>query len=156
MPYVEFTDAQAFSDWHDARCKELGIPRPGENVASGDVALDAQWTTALAEPATVDGVLVALVSDDDAKGLTSARKAVAQKIATIDGIIDPTPVFVKAVFEATKPVPTDKLDIAVILVDRAIRTKEEAVELLKVDPVALDTALAEVSVAVDEAIPLKP
>lgn len=37
---------EAFDAWHDSVCASLGIPHPNRNVATGEIDLDAEWTTA--------------------------------------------------------------------------------------------------------------
>lgn len=145
MQWVEFTDA-----FHNQACKTAGIPYPGENQATGELEFDAQWTTAYASPVDDGGIRKVLVSDADAKsyGLVATKAPTFPNPYLGETGTKPVPVKVE------KPVPTDKLDIAVILVDRAIRTKEETVALLKVDPVALDTALAEVDVIAEPVEPV--
>lgn len=39
-----------FTAWHDARCIELGIPKPGRNAKSRRVNVDAEWTTSWVQP----------------------------------------------------------------------------------------------------------
>lgn len=37
---------EAFEAWHDSVCAWLGLPKPGRNVATREIDLDAEWTTA--------------------------------------------------------------------------------------------------------------
>lgn len=46
-------DLEAFIAWHDAACNALGIPHPGRNAATGEVDVDAQWTTAYTDATVV-------------------------------------------------------------------------------------------------------
>lgn len=132
VTWVEITEAQ-----HDQMCKASGIPKPGENQASGDVALGCQWTTAYIDAVLDGGILKAQVSDTDVKtyGLTTTK---APAFPVLGDTKTPVPQPVR--FD--KPVPTAALDIAVVLVDRGITTKEAAAQLLAVDPVALEQAVA--------------
>lgn len=65
MAWVEFADKAAFVAYHDRACADQGIPRPGQNTASGKDALDAQWTTAWVAPIDDGGTLKAFVGVDE-------------------------------------------------------------------------------------------
>lgn len=61
-----------FEVWHADACMALGIPHPNHNAATGEIDLEAQWTTAYTNPvvvaeddvrAFVDNSVAALVPD---------------------------------------------------------------------------------------------
>lgn len=133
MPCVEFRGQAEFEAVHDAMCKQYGIPKPGE--CAGEVALDAQWTTSYTTPILHNGVIKGFVTDEDVKtfGLTLTDEPPIRYPDDTESR--------DAGFGVEKVVPSDALDIAVILVDRGIRTKAETIELMKVDPAALDAAI---------------
>lgn len=73
MPYAAFTPAE-FRTWHDAKCLEHSIPRPGRRQSDGSPQVANAWTTSYAKPThrvTIDGTLYYLVAVpvDDATGL---------------------------------------------------------------------------------------
>lgn len=49
----QWTSLTDFDAWHDAACAALEIPHPGRNAATGEVDIDAQWTTAYTSVAEV-------------------------------------------------------------------------------------------------------
>jgi hypothetical protein len=51
--WYRWTDLTSFTVWHTAACAALGIPHAGNNAATGDLDVDAQWTTAYTEPVVV-------------------------------------------------------------------------------------------------------
>lgn len=54
-----------FDAWHTTVCAALGIPHPNRNEATGEIDVDAQWTTAYTEPVEVAvDDLRAVVEDD--------------------------------------------------------------------------------------------
>lgn len=130
MIWVEFTDA-----WHDAACRAQGVPKPGENAKTRDVALNAQWTTAVYQPVDDAGMLKALVSEEDAA--TYGLETVKAPVFPAPGDTKPGP----APVSRAKAVPTDKAEVAAVLVDRGIRTKTEAAALLKVSEAEIDAKL---------------
>lgn len=153
MTWVEFADEAAFRQFHDAACKALGIPKPGENEGTGEVALDAQWTTGYVTPIDDRGTLKAQVDIDDVKtyGLTETQPP----IWPVPGDTK-TPAPRPAVFDIAKAVPSEPLDIAIVLVDRGIRTREQAAELLNVDPAELDRAVAALQIDIDMPVDVDP
>lgn len=94
MPWVAFTTDE-YEQWHDAKCAEHGIPRPGRNALTGEVRVDAEWTLAYATPTHEvrhgkEQLLVVHVPDADAgKGLrvvdVSTRDAATPARVIIDG-----------------------------------------------------------------------
>lgn len=44
--WYRWTSQESFDAWHDAVCVALGIPHPNRNAATGEIDVDAQWTTA--------------------------------------------------------------------------------------------------------------
>jgi hypothetical protein len=52
--WYRWTDLTAFTVWHTAACAALGIPHAGNNAATGDLDVNAQWTTAYTEAVVVD------------------------------------------------------------------------------------------------------
>lgn len=46
MQWYSWPDLAAFDAWHSSVCTGLGIPHPGRNAETGEIDLDAQWTTA--------------------------------------------------------------------------------------------------------------
>ena len=73
--WAAFKDEADFVAYHDAACADQGIPRPGENQATGAVDLDAQWTTAHVDPVMDDMTLKAQVPAEDVAtyGLTETE-----------------------------------------------------------------------------------
>lgn len=65
MGWVSFPDKEAFIAYHDQVCADLGIPCPGRNQKTGELALDAQWTVAWVRPIDDNGVLKTPVPDED-------------------------------------------------------------------------------------------
>jgi hypothetical protein len=61
---VAFPNEGDFGSWHDARCRELGVPFPGYDHEGNPAILD-QWTTAVADPWTIDGYTCITVSEDE-------------------------------------------------------------------------------------------
>jgi hypothetical protein len=59
-----WSELNLFDVWHSAVCAELGIPHPNRNFATGEIDLDAQWTTAYTEPIEQDGIVWAVVEPD--------------------------------------------------------------------------------------------
>jgi hypothetical protein len=51
--WYRWSDLTAFDAWHTAACAELGIPHAGNNAATGELDIDAQWTTAYTEAVVV-------------------------------------------------------------------------------------------------------
>ena len=48
--WYRWTDLTAFDVWHNNACAVLGIPHAGFNAATGELDVNAQWTTAYTEP----------------------------------------------------------------------------------------------------------
>jgi hypothetical protein len=94
--WVAFKDETDFLAFHDAACADHGIPRPGENVATDALDMDAQWTTAYVDPVLDDMTLKALVPVEDVAtyGLTETSPP---KVTT-----DP-----ETGIEATDAIPVD-------------------------------------------------
>lgn len=46
MTYYKWDSSASFELWHESVKTGLGIPHPNENVATGEVDVSAQWTTA--------------------------------------------------------------------------------------------------------------
>lgn len=44
--WYSWASSDRFDAWHDTVCAALGLPKPGRNAATGEIDLDAQWTTA--------------------------------------------------------------------------------------------------------------
>jgi hypothetical protein len=65
MIWVEFVDEVAFHTYHDAACADHGIPYPGRNSETGEIMVDAQWTTAWISPIDDHGIIKANVPDAD-------------------------------------------------------------------------------------------
>jgi hypothetical protein len=59
----QWPDLEAFNAWHDTACAALGIPRPGRNAATGEVDVDAQWTTAYTLPVVGEDVRAVVEPD---------------------------------------------------------------------------------------------
>ena len=78
MTWVAFADETAFHTFHDAACAEHDIPRPGRNAATGEIVIDAQWTTAYVAPIDDHGVIKANVPEEDVTtyGLTPTEDPV--------------------------------------------------------------------------------
>ena len=53
LMWYGWSDLTAFDAWHTAACAELGIPHAGNNAATGELDIDAQWTTAYTEAVVV-------------------------------------------------------------------------------------------------------
>lgn len=51
--WYSWPDEASFNAWHSTVCTGLGIPHPGVNEATGEVDLDAQWTTAYTQAVEV-------------------------------------------------------------------------------------------------------
>lgn len=59
---VAFANAGDYGAWHDAKCREVGIPVQGRNTETDEDA--GVWTTAFVAPWLVDGyVCVSLPAD---------------------------------------------------------------------------------------------
>lgn len=56
-----------FERWHRDTCVLLGLPKPGRNLATGEVEPDAQWTTKYTEPV--------FIADDDVRAFVEAGVA---------------------------------------------------------------------------------
>lgn len=102
MTWVEFSDEAAFNAWHDQKCADLGLPRPGERQSDGAVVLDAQWTTAYVEPVMDGRTIKALVPEADAVGLTLSTEPVRARIG--DPAATPSTV-TKVPFSVERPLP---------------------------------------------------
>jgi len=63
--WVQFVDQAAYQTYAAASCAAAGIPRPGQNQASGQTDLAACWTTALIQPYIDGATIVALVPTTD-------------------------------------------------------------------------------------------
>lgn len=50
-----WTSHTDFDAWHTTVCEALGIPHPNRNAATGELDVDAQWTTAYTEVTEVAG-----------------------------------------------------------------------------------------------------
>jgi hypothetical protein len=53
LMWRQWSDLASFDAWHDTACAALGIPHAGYNAATGELAPDAQWTTAYTNPVVV-------------------------------------------------------------------------------------------------------
>lgn len=96
MKWVRFANRAAFIAWHDARCTEHSIPRPGASAVNPDeVRRDAQWTVAYVRPWRHLGTIVALVPDDDAVGLLPAVITPETRVDSLAVLSDPGFVFEK-------------------------------------------------------------
>ena len=51
--WYTWPSVEAFGLWHESVKTYLNIPFPGRNMATGDVDLSAQWTTAYTQPTVV-------------------------------------------------------------------------------------------------------
>ena len=67
--WYEWESIESFDQWHETKKQELGYPLPSINQATGEIDLDAQWTTEVALPIEVEGKIIASVADSDAEGL---------------------------------------------------------------------------------------
>ena len=78
----QWTDLASFTVWHTAACAALGIPHAGFNAATGELDVDAQWTTAYTEPV--------VVAADDVRAVVEPQ--VAELVPTGLGVpCDPPP-----------------------------------------------------------------
>jgi hypothetical protein len=98
VTWVEFSDEAAFNAWHDQKCADLGLPRPGERQSDGAVVLDAQWTTAYVQPVLDGGTIKAFLPEADAVGLTASTEPAREQFGA------PTTV-AKVPFSVEKPLP---------------------------------------------------
>jgi hypothetical protein len=57
LMHYQWTSRADFDTWHTVVCDALGIPHPNHNAATGELDLNAQWTTAYTD--------VVKVADDD-------------------------------------------------------------------------------------------
>lgn len=55
---------EAFEAWHDSVCASLGIPHPNRNVATGELDLDAEWTTSYTDVTQVQDGWFAFVDPE--------------------------------------------------------------------------------------------
>jgi hypothetical protein len=102
MPYVMFGTQEEFLLWHEQKCLELGIPRPGKNANSGVLDVNACWTIAYIEPVYVKGgVAVSLPQEEIDADPRLARLPLVEPIALEDGSAKTDPVE----FTWTKSVP---------------------------------------------------
>jgi hypothetical protein len=62
---VAFPNEGDFTAWHDAKCAELGIPRPGYVEGDDTPAVDAQWTTAYSAARIDDGYYCVTLPADE-------------------------------------------------------------------------------------------
>lgn len=51
--WYTWSSIDLFKIWHDDTCVLLGLPKPGKNIATGEVDTDAQWTTRYTYPVIV-------------------------------------------------------------------------------------------------------
>jgi hypothetical protein len=105
MPYVMFGTKEEFALWHEQKCLELGIPRPGKNANSGVENVNACWTTAWIEPVYVKGGVAAKFTEAEiAADPRLARLPLVEPVLTTDEF--GTKEVTEAVeFTWTKPVP---------------------------------------------------
>lgn len=68
--FYQWNTIEAFNAWHDALCQQLGYPIYPINQATGEIDLDAQPTVSYTAAYEIDGLLVAIVEDKYAEGLT--------------------------------------------------------------------------------------
>lgn len=69
--HYKWESEEAFEAWHSVVKKALGIPHPNRNNKTGDVDINAAWTTEYTRLQTDDnGVLFAKVEDQIAAHLT--------------------------------------------------------------------------------------
>ena len=94
MAWYEFPGATmtrkraAFLAWHNAACTAEGIPRPGRNAATGELALDECWTDAYAEPRWLsDGRLVVQLDNDDLHAVRLMTTAVEPADIEGEGVV---------------------------------------------------------------------
>jgi len=95
--WYRWTDLAAFTAWNTVACAALGIPHAGFNAATGQLDLDAQWTTAYTE--------AVVVAADDVRAVVEADVA-AQVPEGLGVPSDPPP--------APEPDPDDPLQYNVI------------------------------------------
>jgi hypothetical protein len=67
--WFRWSDLAAFDVWHTAACDALGIPHAGNNAATGELDLNAQWTTAYTEAVVVAADDVRAVVEPDVAAL---------------------------------------------------------------------------------------
>lgn len=95
----QFADAKTFHAWHDTKCAEKGIPRPGYNQLTGEVALDAQWTVAWVEPRVIDGALCVELPDTEITKDATLKKLPVKEYDRERAVIEPV------AFPVAKPLP---------------------------------------------------
>ena len=68
--FYSWESQEAFDAWHSVVKQALGIPRANKNAKTGEIDLDAAWTTSYTELKTDDnGVLFAKVGDQVANNV---------------------------------------------------------------------------------------
>jgi hypothetical protein len=116
VSYVGFADEATFTEWHDQRCLENGIPFPGRDT-DGVPMLDHQWTTAYAAPVRIDGTICVAGSPEaiaEDKYLTTLPVVVprlpVEPGSDVDENGDPISVVETEFMEYHKPLPPTWVD----------------------------------------------
>lgn len=80
MTYYRWDSLADFDTWHAGVKVALGIPHPNENMATGEVAPEAQWTTSYTEPKVVGPNDVRAFVDDEVAAQHSVGLGVVSEI----------------------------------------------------------------------------
>lgn len=87
--WYTWNSLKSFEIWHDDTCALLGLPKPGKNVATGEIDTDAQWTTRYTYPVIVNKNDVrAFVEEDVASFSPNFLGMPSEKPETASDIID--------------------------------------------------------------------
>jgi hypothetical protein len=67
--WYEWDSWEDFNTWHQIKIQELNLPKLSVNQATGEVAVNAQQTTAYTIGHEVENKIIAIVEDEQAEGL---------------------------------------------------------------------------------------